>query len=106
MCDGTQSNNNKATHFAASANAISFKHLHFSPADLSGRSLRISKKMLATLGVQAGSEAMMIVREGELSIITDPARIALLRAAEELQLRQDESKQDYSKGIIKLIDGV
>lgn len=44
--------------------------------------------------------------EGTAVITTDPFKQSLLKAAEELQLRQDELKEDFSSGILQLLKGV
>jgi len=114
MNNGTQKDSNKATIFNASANAI-----HFEQIQLSSNGLHIPQALLAHLHASStenaensgsaeisenSQSAMMMVKQGEILLVTDPTRMSLMRSAEELQFRQDELKEDHSNGILAIVE--
>lgn len=104
MNNGTQKDSKKTTNFNASASEIHFEHIQ-----LSGNGLHIPHALLTHLHAnnqktEHTQNAMMMVRQGEIRLVTDPTRMLLMRSAEELQLRQDELKEDHSKGILAIIE--
>ena len=104
MSDITQKDTKKANDFSVSANEICFECIQ-----LKQNGLYIPSELLVNFhGNNQNSTdacfAMMMVREGEILLVTDPKRISLMRSAEELQFRQDELKEDYSSGILAIVD--
>ena len=116
MSNGTQKDSIKATIFNASANEI-----HFEQIQLSSNGLHIPQALLAHLHASSTEDAenvdsaeisenshsqtaMMMVKQGEILLVTDPTRMSLMRSAEELQFRQDELKEDHSNGILAIVE--
>lgn len=113
MSNGTQRDSKKTTIFNASANEI-----HFEQIQLSSNGLHIPETLLAHLHASStensdsteisenshSQTAMMMVKQGEILLVTDPTRMSLMRSAEELQFRQDELKEDHSNGILAIVE--
>lgn len=99
MSNTTQTDIKKTNTFRASADEICFEAIQ-----LQEDGLHIPKEFFATFQIENGSNAMMMIRSGEILLVNDPKRVSLMRCAHELQLRQDELKQDYSDGITAIID--
>lgn len=107
MSNGTQKDSKKTVIFNASANEI-----HFEQIQLSSNGLHIPQALLAHLHADSAEisenshsqTAMMMVKQGEILLVTDPTRMSLMRSAEELQFRQDELKEDHSNGILAIVE--
>ena len=94
---GWQKDTKKANDFSASANEICFEYIQ-----LQKSGLHIPSNSLTIFHGNNPANAdehyvMMMVREGEILLVTDPKRVALMRSAEELQFRQDELKEDGTR---------
>ena len=77
---------------------MQFMHVN---AEESG--LLINEEVLSFSGFRPGDEVSIALFNGTAVITTDHQKKALIRAAQELQLRQDELKESFSDGIALLI---
>ena len=82
-------------------NAMQFMHL-----DVEEDGLVIEDDVLFFSGFNVGDETSVALFDGTAVITTDHHKKALIRAAQELQLRQDEIKEDFSDGIVLLLKAV
>ena len=97
MGNGTHCNNPKASLF----NDIEFVHFQ-----VDEQGLQVKASTLANFEFAPGDEVTLMLRNGELVLTRNPLKRALLKCAEELQLRQDELKEDFSAGIAALVNAV
>jgi len=81
--------------------SMQFMHL-----DVEESGLLIEDDVLFFSGFNVGDETSVALFDGTAVITTDHHKKALIRAAQELQLRQDEIKEDFSDGIVLLLKAV
>ena len=116
MEDGTRTRSNAATD-PASLNGVFIEHFTLKevlsgklPNDESMHSTQQDKALcfcqeqLAEFGFLPHSQVSVLYRQGEIVITTNPAKRALLKSAEELLYRQDETKQNHTSGILTLLN--
>lgn len=81
-----------------SANTIQFLHLNVEESGLF-----IHGNTLVGTSFQPGEEVSITLFNGTAVITTDQQKRALIKSSQELQLRQDELKEDFSEGIVQLL---
>ena len=81
-----------------SLDAIRIEHL-----GLSGDGVHLNAETLAEFGIAEDAQVTVMMYHGEVIITVNPRKQALIHSAEELQYRQDETKQDHSKSIASLV---
>ena len=104
--DGTRTRSDAATD-PASLDGVFIEHFTLKDV-LSGKqhdkALCFCQEQLAAFGFTPDSNVSVLYRDGEIVITTNPAKQTLLRSAEELLYRQDETKQDHACGILTLLN--
>jgi len=81
-----------------SADSIQFLHLQVEETGLF-----VHGNTLSGTSFQPGEEVSIVLFNGTAVITTDQQKRALINASQELQLRQDELKEDFSLGIVQLL---
>lgn len=73
------------------------------PVTYSHQHITLTPRLLSPFGFTSDTPAMVLMTPGCLVITTQPEQQAVLRAITELQLRQDETKQDFTDAIQGLL---
>ncbi|MCY7296275.1 hypothetical protein [Alteromonas sp. a30] len=100
MSDGTQNPANEGSVNLLNADADVFHIEHF---EIGENGLQIDAALLNTFGFTSLMPVSMMICEGQLVITNHSAKCALMSSAEELQLRQDETKADHNQAIRSLL---
>ena len=69
----------------------------------SSNGIVLTKRLLSPFGFSAHTPARVLVTEGYLVITTRPELTGMLKGIEELQLRQDEAREDFTDAIKVLL---
>lgn len=67
--------------------------------DISPKGIHLNANLLDTFGFTSQQTATMLVSKGHIIITADPQKGNAITAIEELQIRQDETQQDFSSAI-------
>ena len=68
--------------------------------------LPLYENTLLRSSFKPGEDVSIAVFDGVAVITTDPQKQALIKSSQELQLRQDELKEDFSYGIVQLLEAL
>ena len=100
MNDGTQNPSYEGSVNLLKADADVFHIEHF---EIGKKGLHIDAGLLNAFGMTPLTQVSMMICEGQLVITSHGAKRALTGSAEELQLRQDETKADHNQAIRSLL---
>jgi len=100
MSNGTQDVPIEGSTNSQDAGADEFHIAHF---DLGEKGLEISPELLNAFGLTPSTRVSLMLCDGQLVLTSQPHKRSLFQSAEELQLRQDETKQMHGNAIRSLL---
>ncbi|MCY7296761.1 hypothetical protein [Alteromonas sp. a30] len=94
----TQGNANNVADISMSLDAVRIEHIA-----LGEEGLHLDAKTLKQFGVEPFMQLTIVMHNGEVMITANPQKQALIHSAEELQYRQDETRQNHNPAIAALL---
>lgn len=89
---------------SSSVNSSISDQVNIKHVQVSGKGVRLKPSMLESFNFSKGSQASCLFLPGLVVLTNHPDKLTIFRAIEELQYRQDETKQDFAVPIMQLAD--